>query len=77
MDGTEPSQDLKKGEASRPPPFLFKGQIWALDRLVLLFYGMGHIVEMISRVSGSCRLLSNAFICCRVLPEHHIYFDGE
>ena len=22
MDGTEPSQDLKKGEASRPPPFL-------------------------------------------------------
>ena len=22
MDGTEPSDDLKKGEASRPPPFL-------------------------------------------------------
>ena len=22
MDGTEPSHDLKKGEASRPPPFL-------------------------------------------------------
>ena len=22
MDGTEPSIDLKKGEASRPPPFL-------------------------------------------------------
>ena len=21
MDGTEPSDDLKKGEASRPPPF--------------------------------------------------------
>ena len=50
MDGTEPSIDLKKGEASRPPPFLFKGQIGALDRLILLFCGMGFIVEMISRV---------------------------
>ena len=78
MDGTEPSQDLKKGEASRPPPFFaFKGQIGALDRLVLLFYGMAFIVEMISRVSGSCRLLSIALICCRVLPGHHIYFDDE
>ena len=27
MDGTEPSQDLKKGEASRPPPFLRSGQL--------------------------------------------------
>ena len=77
MDGTEPSSRLKKGEASRPPPFLFKGQIGALDRLILLFYGIGFIVEMISRVSGSCRLLSIASICCRVLPEHHIYFDDE
>ena len=51
MDGTEPSIDLKKGEAARPPPFLFKGQIGALDRLILLFCGMGFIVEMISRVS--------------------------
>ena len=77
MDGTEPSDDLKKGEASRPPPFLFKEQIRALDRLVLLLSGMAFIVEMISRVSGSCRLLSIASICCRVLPEHHIYFDDE
>ena len=77
MDGTEPSYDLKKGEASRPPPFCVKGQIGALDRLVLLFYGMGLIVEMISRVSGICRLLSIASICCRVLPEHHVYFDDE
>ena len=50
---TAPSRllELKKGEASRPPPFLFKGQIGALDRLILLFCGMGFIVEMISRVS--------------------------
>ena len=77
MDGTEPSIDLKKGEASRPPPFCVKGQIGALDRLILLFYGMGFIVEMIRRVSESCRLLSIATICCRVLPEHCIYFDDE
>ena len=77
MDGTEPSDDLKKGEASRPPPFLFKGQIEALDRLILLFCGMAFIVEMISCVSRSCRLLSIASICCRILPEHHIYFDDE
>ena len=78
MDGTEPSSRLKKGEASRPPPFFaFKEQIGTLDRLIFLFYGMGFIVEMISRVSGSCRLLSIASICCRVLSERHIYFDGE
>ena len=77
---TAPSRrnGLKKGEASRPPPFFaFKGQIRALDRLVLLLSGMAFIVEMISRVSGSCRLLSIASICCRVLLEHRIYFDGE
>ena len=43
----------------------------------LLLYGMGFIVEMIGRVSGSCRLLSIASICCRVLPEHCIYYDNE
>ena len=76
MDGTEPSHDLKKGEASRPPPFFaLKGQIGALDRLILLFYGTGLSDEIISRDSGSCRLLSIASICCRVLPEHLIDFD--
>lgn len=77
MDGTEPSDDLKKGEASRPPPFLFKGQVGALDHLILLLYGMGFIVKMINHVSGSCRLLSIVSICRRVLAEHHIYFYDE
>ena len=78
MDGTEPSDDLKKGGGlAASPPFALKGQIGALDRLVLLFHGMGLIVEMISRVSGSCRLLLIASICSRVLPEHNIYFDDE
>ena len=45
--------------------------------MILLFYGMAFIVEMISRFSGSCRLLSIAFICCRVLPEHLIDFDDK
>ena len=73
---TAPSRTLELGRG-RPrglPPFLFKAR---LGHLILLFCGMGFIVEMISRASGSCRLLSNAFICCRVLPEHHIYFDVE
>lgn len=55
----------------------FIGQIGVFDRLILLFYGMVFIVEMINRVSGSRRLLSIASICCRVLLEHHIYFDDE
>ena len=67
----------RRGRPRGLPLFAFKGQIGALDRLVLLFYGMAFIVEMISRVSGSCRLLSIASICCRVLPGHHIYFDDE
>ena len=45
--------------------------------MILLFYGMTFIVEMISRVSGSCRMLSIASICCRVLPEHLIDFDDK
>ncbi|MFR7386522.1 MAG: hypothetical protein ACLUS0_05295, partial [Collinsella sp.] len=65
------------GGLAASPFFAFKGQIRALDRLVLLLSGMAFIVEMISRVSGSCRLLSIASICCRVLLEHRIYFDGE
>ena len=77
MDGTEPSSNLEGGGLAASPFFAFKGQIGALDRLVLLFYGMAFIVEMISSVSGSCRLLSIALICCRVLPGHHIYFDDE
>ena len=57
MDGTEPSIDLKKGEASRPPPFLrLKDKLGHLIAFLLL-YGMWFMVEMISRVSGSCRLL--------------------
>ena len=76
---TAPSRtpELRRGRPRGLPLFCVKGQIGALDRLVLLFYGMGLIVEMISRVSRSCRLHSIASICCRVLPEHHIYFDGE
>ena len=77
MDGTEPSSNLEGGGLAASPFFCVYGQIGALDCLILLFCGMGFIVEMISRASGSCRLLSNAFICCRVLPEHHIYFDAE
>ena len=77
MDGTEPSDDLKKGEASRPPPFFALCQIVALDHLIFLLNGMAFIVDMISHVSGNCRLLSIASICCRVLPEYHIYFDDE
>lgn len=77
MDGTEPSYDLKKGEASRPPPFFVLSLIEELDHFVLLFNGMAFIVEMISCVYGSCRLLSIASICCRILSEHHIYFDDE
>ena len=77
MDGTEPSIDLKKGEASRPPPFFaLKDKLGHLIAFLLL-YGMWFMVEMISRVSGSCRVLSIASICCLVLLEHHIYFDNE
>ena len=68
---------MEKGEASRPPPFFaLKDKLGHLIAFLLL-YGMGFIVEMIGRVSGSCRLLSIASICCRVLLERHIYFDGE
>ena len=76
---TAPSRtlELRRGRPRGLPLFLFKEQIGTLDRLIFLFYGMGFIVEMISRVSGSCRLLSIASICCRVLSERHIYFDGE
>ena len=78
MDGTEPSHRLEEGGRPRGLPlFALKGQIGALDRLILLFYGMAFIVEMISRFSGSCRLLSIASICCRVLPEHLIDFDDK
>ena len=77
MDGTEPSIDLKKGEASRPPPFFALKDKFGHLIAFLLLYGMWFMVEMISRVSGSCRLLSIASICCLVLLEHHIYFDNE
>ena len=78
MDGTEPSDGNGEGGGLAASPFFAKkGQIGALDRLVLLFYGMAFIVEMISRDSGSCRLLSIASICCRVLPELLIDFDDK
>ena len=76
MDGTEPSSETEEGGGLAASPFFaFKGQIGALDRSILLLYGMGFIDEIISRDSGSCRLLSIASICCRVLPEHLIDFD--
>lgn len=77
MDGTEPSQRTEEGGGLAASPFFALCQIVALDHLIFLLNGMGFIVEMISRVSGSCRLLSIASICCRVLSERHIYFDGE
>ena len=76
---TAPSRalDLRRGRPRGLPLFCVIVQIEALDRLILLFYGMWFMVEMISRVSGSCRLLSIASICCLVLLEHRIYFDDE
>ena len=77
MDGTEPSQRTEEGGGLAASPFFaLKDKLGHLIAFLLL-YGMGFIVEMIGRVSGSCRLLSIASICCRVLLERHIYFDGE
>ena len=77
MDGTEPSPEMKKGGGLAASPFFALCQIVALDHLIFLLNGMAFIVDMISHVSGNCRLLSIASICCRVLPEHHIYFDDK
>ena len=77
MDGTEPSHRLEEGGGLAASPFFaLKDKLGHLIAFLLL-YGMWFMVEMISRVSGSCRLLSIASICCLVLLEHHIYFDNE
>lgn len=77
MDGTEPSVRLKKGGGLAASLFFaLKDKLGHLIAFLLL-YGMWFMVEMTSRVSGSCRLLSIASICCLVLLEHHIYFDNE
>ena len=76
---TAPSRtlELRRGRPRGLPPFFaLKDKLGHLIAFLLL-YGMWFMVEMISRVSGSCRLLSIASICCLVLLEHHIYFDNE
>ena len=76
MDGTEPSSNLEGGGLAASPFFALKDKLGHLIAFLLL-YGMWYMVEMTSRVSGCCRLLSIASICCLVLLEHHIYFDNE
>ena len=48
MDGTEPSQDLKKGEASRPPPFFaFYKLTFALSVLGVLGLTLVEVIVVI------------------------------
>ena len=56
MDGTEPSIDLKKGEASRPPPFL---RFWGVNDSItpddLIVFGIEPLFkEDKSNNKGNC-----------------------
>ena len=56
MDGTEPSLESKKGEASRPPPFLrLRGVFDSLTRDDLVVFGIEPLFkENTSYNKGNC-----------------------
>ena len=56
MDGTEPSDDLKKGEASRPPPFLrLRGINDSFTPDDLILFGIERLLkENKSNNKGNC-----------------------
>ena len=80
MDGTEPSQDLKKGEAARPPPsFALYKPTFALS--VLGVFGLA-LVEGIVVVRGEAEpifLLMSLSGGAQSAPEfcRHVYPDGS
>ena len=80
MDGTEPSIDLKKGEASRPPPF------FALYKLIFALSVLGvlglTLVEGIVVVRGEVEpifLLMSLSGGAQSAPGfcRHVYPDGS
>ena len=80
MDGTEPSDDLKKGEASRPPPF------FALYKLTFALSVSGvlglSLVEGIVAVRGEVEpifLLMSLSGGAQSAPGfcRHVYPDGS
>ena len=78
MDGTEPSDDLKKGEASRPPPFfVFTGfalsvlgvlGLTLVEGIVVICVGVEPIILFMSLSVGA----QSALGFCR-----HVYSDGS
>ena len=79
MDGTEPSIDLKKGEASRPPLFSLYKLIFALSVLgvlgltlvegIVVVRGEVEPIFLLMSLSGGAQLAPGF---CR-----HVYPDGS
>ena len=81
MDGTEPSDDLKKGEASRPPPFFFALYKATFALSVLGVFGLA-LVEGIVVVRGEAEpifLLMSLSGGAQSAPGfcRHVYPDGS